>query len=153
IGERARIHVSGTFSTGLVADITSQAATTLTTGDAKVVNVDPSGLITAVGSGKTSVTVRNGNFSISIPATVPGCVRGDLNCDGKVDQDDLNLLVAAVGMTVSGAFDARDLNGDGVIDDKDTRIVQGICSPACVTGGHFIPVNGVVNAASFVTNA
>ena len=54
----------------------------------------------------------------TVTVSVPNAIRGDLNSDGIVDIDDYNLLADAVGTNAVGAFDARDLNADGVIDSE-----------------------------------
>lgn len=46
---------------------------------------------------------------------------GDLTGDGKVDKNDLNLLMAAVGTNSYGANDPRDINKDGKISVLDVR--------------------------------
>lgn len=152
IGETARIRATGQFLNGVSADITSLPSTKFSSQDGRVATVDGSGNVIARGSGTTTVTVQNGSLSASIAVSVPAAVRGDLNGDGRVDQDDLNLLIRAVGTPVSGPFDARDLNGDGVIDSKDVDVLQTTCSPRCLPGGQIVPVMGVVNGASFAAN-
>ncbi len=57
---------------------------------------------------------------------------GDLNSDGNVDKDDLNILLEALGEKASGPDDLRDLNGDGKITGRDTRILIDLCDqPGC----------------------
>lgn len=153
IGEAARIRMTGTFAGGGSADITGLPTTKFSSQDSAVAKVDASGYVVATGSGETKITAQNGTLSASVAVSVPATIRGDLNGDGKVDQDDFNLLLAAVGTEVTGTFDARDLNGDGLIDNKDVGVLQAACSSTCVPGGHTIPVTGIANAASFVANS
>jgi uncharacterized protein (TIGR03437 family) len=152
VGETAHIRVLGKFADGSSAEITMLPSTIFSSEDKTVASVDQVGTVTASSAGKTTIRVQNGTLSISLNVSVPTTVRGDLNGDGQVDQDDLNLLIAAVGATVTGPFDARDLNGDGVIDSKDVQALEGACSSPCVPGGHIVPVTGVANGASFVAN-
>ncbi len=52
---------------------------------------------------------------------LPGARQGDLNSDGVVDRDDLELLMSRLGTRIGDPnFDARaDLNGDGIVDAAD----------------------------------
>jgi hypothetical protein len=58
--------------------------------------VDGNGLVTAAGGGRTQVSVTYGNDTKQIPVTVPQTVKGDLNGDGKIDNDDLAILESAL---------------------------------------------------------
>jgi hypothetical protein len=59
---------------------------------------------------------------------------GDLDHDGDVDRNDLNLLLAARNTQASGPSDPRDLDGDGVITVLDGRKLTLLCTrPACAT--------------------
>jgi hypothetical protein len=57
---------------------------------------------------------------------------GDLNNDGVVDLDDLNLLLAARNTPASGPNDPRDLDHDGRITALDARKLMLLCTkPRC----------------------
>lgn len=59
---------------------------------------------------------------------------GDLDGDGDVDRDDINLILAARNQPASGADDPRDLDGDGMITALDARIAVTLCTrPRCAT--------------------
>jgi hypothetical protein len=51
-----------------------------------------------------------------------------------VDQNDLNIITLALNTPATKPFDARDLNGDGVINALDARILVTLCTRAgCAT--------------------
>ncbi|MEM7251784.1 MAG: PASTA domain-containing protein, partial [Pseudomonadota bacterium] len=61
-------------------------------------------------------------------------LRGDVDFDGDVDRDDVNLILAARNEPASGSDDPRDLDGDGVITVLDARIDITLCTRAgCAT--------------------
>ena len=80
--------------------------------------------------------VVNDGSAFSAPAsvtlTVP--ILGDINGDGRVDSNDLALIVAALNTPANGPNDIRDLNGDGTINALDTRKLVTLCTSAgCAT--------------------
>jgi hypothetical protein len=64
---------------------------------------------------------------VSFPAAVNGfnfpTCRSDLNCDGVVDDTDLDILLACWGSTPKGACAGADINGDGNINASDLSIL------------------------------
>lgn len=62
--------------------------------------------------------------------TVTKLVRlaGDIDGDGDVDTNDLNLILAALNKAATGPNDLRDLNGDGKIDALDSRKLVTLCT-------------------------
>lgn len=59
---------------------------------------------------------------------------GDLDGDGDVDQNDLNILLVAKNTPASGPGDPRDLDGDGIITALDARKLTTLCTrPRCTT--------------------
>jgi hypothetical protein len=59
---------------------------------------------------------------------------GDLDNDGDVDLDDLNILLAARDTAAIGPHDPRDLDGDGRITALDARKLTLLCTrPRCAT--------------------
>ena len=73
--------------------------------------------------GQTDAGVLSGgNFTLLgcfWPATVPACL-GDCDCDGVVDFNDINALVAALSDPAGVCFFPNlDMNFDGVVDFDD----------------------------------
>ena len=66
--------------------------------------------------------------------TITGlAITGDLDNDGDVDRDDLNILLVARGQAV-GPGDPRDLDGDGQVTTLDGRKLVLLCTrPLCQT--------------------
>ena len=59
--------------------------------------------------------------------------QGDINEDGIVDMDDLNIILAARNTSADGPDDPRDLDGDGMITALDARKLVLLCTcPRCV---------------------
>ena len=79
------------------------------------------------------LTVTDGpafTASRQVNITVP--LLGDINGDGVVDSNDLNLILAALNKPANGPNDLRDLNGDGKIDALDSRKLTTLCTrPRC----------------------
>jgi len=116
-------------------DLSRSSLTTYMSSNPRVATVDFYGHVTAVAPGVATITVSN--EGITNTATVQVNVfelRGDLNGDGDVDQDDLNILLKALNTSATGPGDPRDLNSDGKIDAVDARILTNLCSrPRCAT--------------------
>jgi hypothetical protein len=67
----------------------------------------------------------------------------DLNSDGQIDQNDANIIQAAIGQPDVGV-DPRDLNGNGVIDAQDVQYLESQCTfPNCST----VPPPGIAYVA------
>lgn len=143
VGDQFPIRVIGTFSDGTTLDLEESSQTTYSY-DSTVINVDGSGTVIAVGGGKTNLVVHYGNKSVSVPVSVPRMtIAGDLNGDGKVDQNDLDIILGALNNPAVGSFDARDLNKDGVINMSDAKQLVSLCTSEC----------GTINIPPDVTNA
>lgn len=84
--------------------------------------------------GKTGGPNTSPDWSSSQPAWATGSCLGDIDGDGDVDRDDINLILAVRNQPASGADDPRDLDGDGVITVLDARIAATMCTrPGCAT--------------------
>ncbi len=63
----------------------------------------------------------------------PASVRGDFDGDLDVDRDDMSLLLPRRNQP-AGVDDPMDLDGNGMIDALDSRILVGLCTrPRCST--------------------
>jgi YD repeat-containing protein len=95
----------------------------------------PSFTPTLRGTYTFNLVVSDGQASsapASVVTTVPAL--GDIDQDGDVDNDDLNLVLAARNQPANGPNDLRDLNGDGKIDALDSRKLTTLCTrPRCAT--------------------
>lgn len=132
VGDQMPLRVIGTVQTAI--DLTRSSKVTYASQNAAVAVVSTSGLVTAAGGGQTNIVVSASGNQISVPIAVPPPIRGDLNGDGKVDQDDLNIILSALNTPATKPFDARDLNGDGIINALDSRILVTLCTRAgCAT--------------------
>jgi hypothetical protein len=59
---------------------------------------------------------------------------GDIDLDGDVDNNDLNLILAARNKPASGPNDLRDLDSNMKIDALDARKLTTLCTrPRCAT--------------------
>lgn len=59
-------------------------------------------------------------------------VPGDLDTDGDVDRNDMNILLAARNQAATPPQDPRDLDGDGIITVLDARKLRLLCTrPRC----------------------
>lgn len=82
-----------------------------------------------------SLTVSDGaatSPSATVVITVPKL--GDVDLDGDVDNNDLNVVLAARNKPASGPNDLRDLDGNMQIDALDARKMSTLCTrPRCAT--------------------
>ncbi len=133
VGDTLPLSVTGTFTGGMLVDMTQSSKLTITSENPNVATVQ-NGLITATGAGQTHIDVQYGPNLVKVAVTVPTSIRGDLDGDGSVDKDDLNIILAALNTRATGPHDARDLNHDGVINALDARILVTLCTkPGCAT--------------------
>jgi hypothetical protein len=116
------------FAGSVRLEITQSSLLSVTSQNPSVASFG-NGIVTAVGSGQTTLTVRYGALTpVTVVVTVPKSIPGDLNGDGQVDTSDLNIILAALNTPANGPSDARDLNHDGVINALDARILVTLCT-------------------------
>jgi hypothetical protein len=105
-GKTSQIHVTGIFDDGVERDVSSGAAGTVyTSAQPWIATVSPDGAVTSLGTGETTITIRNGQFEASVLVIVDTTNYGPL-ADAGQDQDVLT------GTLVT-------LDGTGTIDLDD----------------------------------
>jgi hypothetical protein len=61
-------------------------------------------------------------------------IPGDLDVDGDVDRDDVNIVMALRNTLATGHDDPNDIDGDGTITVLDARRLMRLCTrPRCAT--------------------
>jgi hypothetical protein len=137
-GQQMPLVVTGLFADGSVVNITESSRVTYRSQDPNIAIVGSDGQVTAIGRGSTGATkvvIGYEGKEITVPIAVPPTLEGDLNGDGRVDVADVDVILSFRGTPASGSFDARDLDHNGVIDERDARIVVKLCTdPASCLG-------------------
>lgn len=115
--------------------VSQSSQLTAISSDPTIVSVSGSTLTAGNHAGTATVTFSLGTVQGKLQVTNEASgVQGDLNGDGKVDIDDVNIIEAALNTPASGPNDARDVNHDGVINALDARILTTLCTNArCAT--------------------
>lgn len=131
-GDQRLVGVLATFSDGSTLDVSRSKRLSFVASNS-LVALDSSGRITSKGPGTTTIAARYGSLVAMLKAIGPTGVRGDIDGDGRVTVDDLLLLEAMLGSTITGPTDGRDLNGDGKINQLDVQALLAICGSACPT--------------------
>lgn len=71
---------------------------------------------------------------LTVTYVTPGAPAGDLNGDGLIDRNDLNMIMGVLNTPAWGTKDPRDLDHDGKITVLDARKVVLLCTkPGCAT--------------------
>lgn len=71
IGEVQKLWITGLFADGTNVDLSRSRLTIYESSAPSVATVDDKGVVTAVGPGSATITVKNGKASIVVPITVP----------------------------------------------------------------------------------
>ena len=115
----------------VVGQTQTDAVSTLTTSGLVVGTIStqhsgvPAGLVIAqTPAANTSVAAGT---AVQLLVSLGPSIRGDINGDGNVDQDDLNMVLAARN-TVAAPGDPRDLDGDSKVTALDARILTTLCT-------------------------
>jgi hypothetical protein len=134
VGGKQLLDVQGVFPDGVNRDVRLYN-TTYEMLNLQVATVDAKGLVTGIAPGVTTVTIRHGSLSTTLPVKVGVFEkRGDLDGNQRIDQNDVNIVTAAIGTPPTGPGDPRDLNNDGQINADDEQQVRTLCSwPNCST--------------------
>jgi hypothetical protein len=78
-----------------------------------------------------SLNFATGQWTLST-ANATSCLRCDINGDGQVDVDDINLIMNLRGTKSVGPADVHDVDGDGKVTVNDARICVLACAkPNC----------------------
>jgi hypothetical protein len=79
-----------------------------------------------------SICTVSGDFRLFTASFAVANQPGDLDGNGDVDQNDLNIILAALNTPATGPGDPRDLDGDGMITGLDARKLIALCTrPRC----------------------
>lgn len=70
LGQKKKLYVQGVYSDNIERDLDFSSGTTYQSLDPKIVEVDSSGMVTAIGTGKTVIRVTNGNKELKVHAVV-----------------------------------------------------------------------------------
>jgi hypothetical protein len=133
-GDGYKIRVFSTQSDGSTVQLTDATTLTLTVSDPLIAAVHPGGRILALKPGMTTINAQYQGQKASVTVNVPLLKEGDLNGDGIIDTDDLNILDSYLNRSANGPNDSRDLNHDGKIDALDARILITLCTyPRCAS--------------------
>jgi len=119
-GETEYLVIIANYWDSTTMDVTNEAI--YSSSDDTVAKVSTSGLIEAIRPGDVTITVTYKNCSSSINITVEsGFLIGDLNNDGYVNMEDLEIISGCYGLIVDAdsPYKDYDFNQDRIIDIYD----------------------------------
>jgi hypothetical protein len=101
----------------------SQSSLLQITSENTAVAIVKNGIIIASGPGNTTIQVSYGSTTATVAVSVPSSISGDLNGDGRVDMEDVNIDKAALGQPDTVPNDARDPMGAGKVTAEDVQAI------------------------------
>ena len=136
LGVTDTFSITATDNLGFVSNLVPNAVT-LQTNESKIVEVsinvpndtpdDTAVTLTLVAKGFSTANNIVTSFVVRKKS-----IKGDLDFDGDVDSDDINILAFARGQLASGSTDVRDIDADGKITVLDARKATTLCTrPRC----------------------
>jgi hypothetical protein len=147
-----RLSISGIYEDGIIRDISRLPQAVVASDNPTVATVDSTGFVKAHAPGQASVSVAVGSIIGNSRILVNIFeLQGDLNGDGRVDQNDLKAMLAALNTKASGPGDPRDLNSDGSIDNVDVTLLQSTCSDDCTPATN-VSAQVSITQSGFVRN-
>jgi hypothetical protein len=146
IGAMWLINIEGLAADGTIMSMPSTQCS-YQSDNSTIASVSTTGVVSASGVGTASISISCQGLTATVSVTVLRGPRGDLNADGRVDIDDLNILGSALNMPANGPNDARDLNHDGIINALDAGILTSLCTyPECATRSGSTLIIGAASA-------
>ena len=132
LGVTDTFSITATDNLGFVSNLVPNTVT-LQTNESKIVEVsinvpndtpdDTAVTLTLVAKGFSTANNIVTSFVVRKKS-----IKGDLDFDGDVDSDDINILAFARGQLASGSTDVRDIDGDGKITVLDARKATTLCT-------------------------
>lgn len=93
-------------------------------------------LLGLLSTGKINLVIGDDTMvdysKVTVVYVLPGALKGDLNGDGQINRNDLDMVMGVLGTKAYGTNDPRDLDHDGLITVRDARMLVTYCSkPRC----------------------
>ncbi len=132
LGLRDTFSVSATDNQGFLAGIRPNSLT-LEQNESRIVDVSVDVPVGTPNNTVVTITLVAEGFStannvVTSFVVQENSIAGDLDFDGDVDRDDINILILAKGQLASSNTDPRDIDGDGRISILDARKAIRLCT-------------------------
>jgi len=139
-GEQLPIAIDALYNPGRQRIRLLPAEISFHSSNERVVQINSSGMVVATGPGQAVIAASYESKAAMILAFVADTIPGDFDDDGFVTEEDLKILLSSLHVDPTldlehlppipavpvAAYDARDLNHDGVLDLKDVQILRGL---------------------------